>query len=241
MAHYQILLVEDEKNVGSTLKERLEREGFEVTWAESVQAAKLSIGQKSFHLALMDVGLPDGTGLDVAAHIRATSPSTAIIFLSAFGGPDDRVKGLELGAEDYIVKPFHFKELVLRVRNGLKRADLLMVSDSGNNGVQLGKALVSLTRFELISDGVRHSLTHKEAAVLGLLIQKQGDVVSREEILSKGWSDSEFPTTRTVDNFILRLRKWLEPNPDVPEVIRSIRGVGYQLVLKKNDSGKTAL
>jgi two-component system alkaline phosphatase synthesis response regulator PhoP len=232
MSGHRLLVVEDELNVGSTLVERLQREGFEVVWAESAQSAYAAIQATRFHLSLMDVGLPDGTGFEVAAKLRAVSPSTAIIFLSAFGGAEDRVRGLELGAEDYIVKPFHFKELILRIRNGLKRADHLASVESPQQGVVVGKAQVFLSRFELVAEGEKHSLTHKEAAVLGLLIEKQGQVVSREEILAKGWSDGEFPTTRTIDNFVLRLRKWVEPRPDSPEVIRSIRGVGYQLVLK---------
>jgi len=235
MSASNLLVVEDEWNVGSTLVERLKKEGFHVEWAQTASAAIELLQKHRFHLALMDVGLPDGTGFAVVEVLRKVSPGTAVIFLSAYGGPEDRIKGLELGAEDYVVKPFHLKELVLRVRNGLKRAELLNESKSIPQSIQVGCAQVSLSRFELTRDGKIHSLTHKEATVLGLLIEKRGSVVSREEILSRGWSDGEFPTTRTVDNFILRLRKWVEPNPDEPIVIRSVRGVGYQLHLDTNE------
>src|SRR5438132_994298 len=112
-----ILLVEDETNVGSTLVERLDKEGFDVTWCATLADATENCRGRRFDLALLDVGLPDGLGFDLAEAIRSREPTTAIIFLTAFGNPEDRVRGLELGAEDYIVKPFHLKELLLRVRN----------------------------------------------------------------------------------------------------------------------------
>ena len=233
---HKLLVLEDEKNVGLTLVERLRKEGFEVVWVESAKAAAQAIETSRFDLALLDVGLPDGNGFEVAEKIRAKQAATSVIFLTAFGGPEDRIRGLELGAEDYVVKPFHLKELILRIRNGLKRSEYLRNGSQNSAGVaavepaQIGKAQVWLSRFELKSDGETHVLTHKEAAILSLLLEKRGMVVSREEILERGWSDSEFPTTRTIDNFILRLRRWVEPNPDSPEVIRSIRGVGYQLL-----------
>src|SRR5689334_6087710 len=115
----RLLVVEDERNVGLTLVERLKKEGFEVVWATTAEEALLEVRGRRFDLALMDVGLPDGSGFDVAAEIRRLQPSTAVIFLTAFGTAEDKVRGLELGAEDYVVKPFHLKELLLRVQNGL--------------------------------------------------------------------------------------------------------------------------
>src|SRR5690349_14458924 len=120
-----ILVVEDEKNVGSTLVERLRKEGYEVHWASTAEEGRALIDGPRFDLALMDVGLPDGNGFQVAQVLRQKQRQAAIVFLTAFGTPEDRVRGLELGAEDYVVKPFHLKELILRIQNGLKRARYL--------------------------------------------------------------------------------------------------------------------
>jgi two-component system alkaline phosphatase synthesis response regulator PhoP len=231
-SHESILLVEDERNVGSTLVERLIKESFDVVWAQSLAEAHAATQSRRFSLALLDVGLPDGSGFDLAARIRETEPGTAIIFLTAFGNPEDRVRGLELGAEDYIVKPFHLKELLLRVRNGLRRAQSLREAQAAEprDGVEIGRARVRFSRFEATNESGTHPLTHKECALLKLLVDRRGEVVSRDQILEEIWAEGEFPTTRTVDNFILKLRKIVETNADAPQVIRSIRGIGYQLV-----------
>jgi two-component system, OmpR family, alkaline phosphatase synthesis response regulator PhoP len=224
----RILLLEDEKNVGSTLVERLRKEGFEVVWASTCEEAELEIKARKFDLALLDVGLPDGSGFQVAKSVREQNRATAIIFLTAFGSPEDRVRGLELGAEDYIVKPFHLKELLLRVQNGLKRARYLSSADESENLV-LGKARVKFSSFEVEVDGKVQSLTHKECALLKLLVERRSHVVSRDEILNEVWPDDEFPSSRTVDNFIMRLRRLIEHDPENPQVIKSVRGIGYQL------------
>ena len=227
----KIIVVEDEKNVGSTLVERLQKEGFEVTWVLSQKDALECLNRQRFDLAILDVGLPDGSGFDVAACIRKTQPATALIFLTAMGAAEDRIRGLELGAEDYIVKPFHLKELILRIRNGLRRAQYVSSSvQEQYRKVQIGKATIYFEKFEAHFDGQIVSLTHKEVALLKLLVEKRGCVVSRDEILNHAWSEDEFPTPRTVDNFIMRLRRLVELNPEEPLVIKSIRGIGYQLV-----------
>lgn len=235
----RVLLVEDEVNLGSTLTETLEREGFLVTWVSSVEAAYAAlpsatehvIAPQFFDLALLDVGLPDGSGFDVAHVLKAKQPGTALIFLTALGTPEDRIRGLELGAEDYIVKPFHLKELLLRVRNGLKRAQYLACKEEGAvPTAKIGKATIHFLRFEAEVDQQVVSLSHKEVALLKLLVERKGCVVSRDEILNHAWSEDEFPTPRTVDNFIMRLRRLVELNPEQPQVIKSVRGIGYQLL-----------
>ena len=225
----RLLVLEDERNVGSTLVERLQREGFDVTWSMTCEDAKLQISQRKFDLALLDVGLPDGSGFDVGRALRERNRATAVIFLTAFGNPEDRVKGLELGAEDYVVKPFHLKELLLRVQNGLKRARYLGADSPGVESVRLGRALIRFSAFEAEVEGVIQTLTHKECALLKLLVDRRGKVLSRDEILNEVWSEDEFPSSRTVDNFIMRLRRLVELDPENPQVIRSIRGIGYQL------------
>ena len=229
----KLLLVEDEPNLGSTLVERLELEGFEVTWSSTVEKAKEEILKKTFQLVLLDVGLPDGSGFDIGLELRKKQPGAALIFLTACGTPEDRIRGLELGAEDYIVKPFHLKELILRIRNGLKRAKYISGDlEGGKTTVRVGKAKIHFLRFEAEIDGEFVALTHKETALLKLLVENRGCVVSRDEILNQVWSEDEFPTPRTVDNFIMRLRRLVERHPEEPEMIKSVRGIGYQLLGK---------
>lgn len=224
-----LLLLEDEINVGSTLKDRLTTEGFDISWAHTLQEAKELLSQQSFLLALLDVNLPDGSGFDVGKLIRDRFPSTAVVFLTAANTSDDRIHGLELGAEDYIAKPFHFKELLLRVQNVLKRIHFVGDSPSSESSVEIGKASVRFQQYELTSENQTHHLSHKECALLKLLFEKRGQVVSRDEILDLVWSEDEYPTPRTIDNFILKLRKLVEPDLNTPSVIRSVRGVGYLL------------
>lgn len=226
----RILVVEDEVNVGRTLTERLSAEKYHVAWARSAAEALALESASPFDLALLDVGLPDQSGFELAAALRRRRPQTAIMFLTAFGTPEDRVRGLELGAEDYIVKPFHFKELNLRLQNALRRAKLLASAEARfEKPLQVGRARIDLKRMEAHVAGESIALTHKECAVLTLLLEKHGAVLGRDEILDRAWAEDEFPTPRTVDNFILRLRRLIEPDPGEPRVIRSVRGVGYQL------------
>jgi two-component system, OmpR family, alkaline phosphatase synthesis response regulator PhoP len=224
-----LLLVEDDANVARTLAERLGSEGFAVTHAASVAAARTALQQQRFQAAVLDVGLPDGDGFEVAKHLREVSPQTAMLFLTARGTPEDRIHGLELGADDYMTKPFAFRELLLRVQNMLKRARDLQSPTTPAGPVRIGIASVDFARFTAQSGDTLHRLTHKECAVLQLLLEKAGMAVSRDEILNRAWAQDEFPTERTVDNFILRLRRLVERDPANPQTIRSIRGVGYQL------------
>jgi len=223
-----LLLVEDDVNVAGTLAQRLTGEAFVVTHAPNVKAARDAIAQHEFQVAVLDVGLPDGNGFEVATHLRETSPQTAMLFLTAYGTPEDRIRGLELGADDYVTKPFVFRELLLRIQNVLKRArDLQQPGERFRIPVRIGEAEVDFGRFTARSGETLHRLTHKECAVLKLLVERAGVAVTRDEILDRAWSEDEFPTQRTVDNFIVRLRKLVERDPANPRTIRSIRGVGY--------------
>ena len=225
-----LLLVEDDPNVAGTLTARLTSEGYVITHAANVRAAHAALQQQKFTCAVLDVGLPDGDGFDVATHLREVSPGTAMLFLTAYGTPEDRIRGLELGADDYMTKPFAFRELLLRIQNMQRRAGAIAERSAATRSpVRIGIATVDFDRFTAASGGIVHRLTHKECAVLKLLVEQSGKAVSRDEILSHAWAPDEFPTERTVDNFILRLRRLVERNPADPSTIRSIRGVGYQL------------
>ena len=225
-----LLVVEDERNVGETLSERLQAAGYRVTLAESATRARQAWRSEAPKLALLDVGLPDGNGFALARELRAAAPQTAIIFLTAHGNPEERVRGLEIGADDYLTKPFHFRELLLRIQNCLKRAqDLADLPGEVRGMLRIGRAQVDFERYSAEVAGEHHALTHKECAVLRLLASRVGKAVSRDEILDRAWSADEFPTSRTVDNFIVRLRRLVEVDAAEPRVIRSIRGVGYLL------------
>jgi DNA-binding response OmpR family regulator len=232
----RILIVEDERNVAETLAERLAASGYDVDRAESVAAALRIVQQRVPNLVLLDVGLPDGDGFTLAAQLRERAPGAAIIFLTAQANPEDRVRGLELGADDYVPKPFNFRELLLRVQNCLTRARRLAHQAGEMQGpVTIGRARVDFERFAAEVDGNWQPLTHKECAVLRLLASRAGKAVSRDEILDAAWSADEFPTSRTVDNFIVRLRKLVETDASAPQLIRSIRGVGYLLTEIRRD------
>jgi two-component system alkaline phosphatase synthesis response regulator PhoP len=222
----RLLVVEDEANLGATLRERLTRSGYEVTWARSVAGAQEELSKRTFDLALLDIGLGDGSGFLLAEGIRKQAVGTAIIFLTAMGDPQHRILGLELGAEDYVVKPFNYQELVLRIENGLRRA---RYCGTGLDRLQVGRAKVNFPAFSAEVAGEVTTLSQRETALLKLLVERRGTVVSRDQILDEVWSREDYPTPRTVDNFILKLRRLVESDPEIPTVIRSVRGVGYQL------------
>lgn len=222
-----LLLLEDETNVGSTVKDRLQMEGYQVFWAQNLAEARSILQKNQITFALLDVNLPDGSGFDLGREIRQNHPEIVMVFLTAAGTTEDRIHGLELGAEDYIVKPFHFKELLLRIQNAAKRLKYIQEAAPQVGEIKIGRALVHFKQYEIISDGHKYNLSHKECALLKLLYEKRGEVVSRDDILNVVWSEDEYPTPRTIDNFILKLRKWIEPDPNDPTIIRSVRGVGY--------------
>lgn len=223
----RILLVEDEKNIGSTLTDYLQDHGFECVWAETINGAISELESNSFQLAILDVGLPDGSGFDLAKGIQDKYPSIGLLFLTAYTHPDDRIKGLSLGAEDYVMKPFNMTELLLRIKNALKRSDYRQ--ELSKRAVTIGKAVFDFSTLT-VQGQEDCKLTKKEWDLLRFLFERANKVVSRDEILNHVWGADEFPTTRTVDNFILRLRKTIEEAPEMPSIILSMRGIGYKLV-----------
>lgn len=216
----KILLVEDDVSLGETLKERLSKE-YHVFWAQSVQTAKETLGTESnLDLVILDLGLPDGTGFDVAEYIRTQNLRPLFIFLTAQAGAEARLKGFELGAEEFIPKPFHLKELLIRVKHVLdlhaSQAEILVEGTVINFTTMSVKKANGLIEYPPLTD----------LKILQLLIDRAPHVVSRDEIINEVWGMDKNPSHRTIDNTIVRLRQLIGENGE--SYIRSVRGVGYQ-------------
>lgn len=224
-----ILLVEDEENLHDALKLNLELEGYEITSAYDGNEALKAVKDEYFDLIIMDVMLPNMDGISVTETIRIQNNEVPILILSAKNSSADRVLGLKKGADDYMVKPFNLEELLLRVdKLILKNKKLLdkeTIGDTyefGNNKVDF-KAQVATTW-----NNMQIELSKKEAMLLKLLIENRNEVVTREKILQSVWGYNVFPTTRTIDNFILNFRKYFEKDSRNPMFFHSVRGVGYK-------------
>jgi two-component system alkaline phosphatase synthesis response regulator PhoP len=222
-----ILIVEDDKNLGQTLRDYLSGVGHQVTLASTATEAKKLILSQKPQIILMDIGLPDGDGLTLVSQIRLdTQHRPVVLFLSALNDPDTRLEALELGAHDYITKPFNLKELMLRL-NRIIDSNLRM--QGRVNDIELGNLIISFRRYEILSkNGEVLNLGQKECALLELLVRKISLVVSREEMIAEIWGENAFPSNRTIDNYIVKLRKMIETN-NHPIHIESVRGVGYKL------------
>lgn len=241
-----ILLVEDEAALAEGIAENLNAEGHQVVVCGDGQAALERWQQGGFDLVVLDVMLPHVDGYGVCQKIREAGDKVPILFLTAKNDPSDRIHGLQLGGDDYLGKPFHLAELLARVEAMLRRQDWGgMPSDAACDCLFLGNHWVDFRTFEV---GVRsdapqenthadtgqteHSdfLPQKEAMILKYLAERPGDIVSREDILDAVWGEDVFPSTRTIDNFIVRLRRRFEDDPAHPRRILTVRGVGYRFV-----------
>ncbi|MBY0517998.1 MAG: response regulator transcription factor [Bacteriovoracaceae bacterium] len=229
MSKAGLLIVEDEENLGATLKDYFQSKGYYVEWAPNVaRAHELLVKMGSqLDLALLDINLPDGNGLDLARAWRKQRQDLVVVFLSAMNDPALRVEGLEIGAEDYVTKPFELKELTLRFERILQYRKRSVLDPEE---MKFGLLTFWPRRFEIKdATGSTSSLSQKEAAILQQLLARKGQVVSREELIEDIWGAESFPTNRTVDNYIVKLRKWCESDPAAPLKIVSVRGVGYRL------------
>ncbi|NND32678.1 MAG: response regulator transcription factor [Saprospiraceae bacterium] len=222
----RILLVEDEKSLQETILLNLELEGYEVVVAGDGRKAIDTYQGQHFDLILLDVMLPGLDGFKVCEQIRLTDSKTPIIFLTAKDTTQDRVQGLRLGADDYLQKPFNLEELLLRIKNVLKRTVPEM--EESTYLYNFGKYWIDFKNYTAQTNQGVINLTKKEAMLLKLLIDHKNDVVSRQEILQAVWGYDVFPSTRTIDNFILSFRKYFEETPKEPKYFKSIRGVGYR-------------
>jgi two-component system alkaline phosphatase synthesis response regulator PhoP len=224
-----ILLVEDEENLQEALKLNLELEGYEVTSAYDGVEALRYVQQEHFDLMILDVMLPELDGISVCETIRLQNNDIPILILSARNSSADRVLGLKKGADDYLAKPFNLEELLLRVNKLVDKSQRLSMRKPLEQVYQFGKNKVDFKALECVTkDGQTITLTRKEMMLLKLLIENKNEVVTREKILQVVWGYNVYPTTRTIDNFILNFRKYFEDDSRNPRHFHSVRGIGYK-------------
>jgi len=223
-----ILLVEDEQTMARGLEYNLAAEGYSVVLAsDGKEALKKLQAKELYDLVILDIMLPYVNGFDIAGQIRADDKQLPILFLTARSGIKDRIRGLELGADDYMTKPFHLEELLLKVKGMLRRKAWYKESSGSMPIYKIGNWQVNFDSLLCINPHGEIRLTLHEAMLIKYLVDHKDQVVSRKELLNKVWNISSEIETRTVDNFIARLRKYFEPDPDNPAYIKSVRGVGY--------------
>jgi DNA-binding response OmpR family regulator len=231
----RILIVEDEANLARGIQFNFEIEGYQVSVApDGAEALKRLTAQvpssgHGFDLVILDVMLPGMDGYAVAERLRQAGDYTPILMLTAKGTPEDIVRGLEGGADDYLPKPFELPVLLARVKGLLRRRDWAR-GGAEPATARVGEADVDFANFEVRARGQTFRLTLLEAMLLKLLVQNTGRVVSKGEILEKVWNVSPDTATRAVDNFIMRLRKYIEGDPRFPKHLHTVRGAGYKLV-----------
>ncbi len=211
----KIMLVEDDQSLGATLKERLTKEGYAVSWAGSKKEALEYSARENFDLYVFDVGLPDGSGFELVREL----PVRPFIFMTAQGDAESRLHGYDLGAEEFIPKPFHLRELLLRVKHVLE-------NHAAVNKLEVGGVKVDFESFTFSRDGKSETIASKDLLFLKLLVQTSPKVVSRDEALNELRGEDKFPSNRTVDNAVLRLRTAL--GDEVSVCLESVRGVGYR-------------
>jgi len=224
-----ILLVEDEENLHEALRLNLELEGYEITSAYSGPEALQKVSQEYFDLIIMDIMLPQTDGITVIETIRIQNNETPILILSAKNSSSDRVLGLKKGADDYLTKPFNLEELLLRVQKLIEKNKKLQDKDSIGDLFSFGNNHIDFKAQEIRThSGQKIQISKKEAMLLKLLIENKNQVVPREKILQSVWGYNVYPTTRTIDNFILNFRKYFEADSRNPKYFHSVRGVGYK-------------
>ena len=226
---YSILLVEDEENLLETLKLNLELEGYEVTGVTDGVEALKAVQNEYFDLIILDVMLPELDGISVCESIRLQGNEIPILILSAKNSSADRVLGLKKGADDYLTKPFSLEELLLRVNKLIHKSKRISQREPVTDEYKFGRNTVNFKALQSTNkEGITIPLTKKEMMLLKLLIENKNEVVPREKILQAVWGYNVYPTTRTIDNFILNFRKYFEEDSRNPKYFHSVRGIGYK-------------
>ena len=224
-----ILLVEDEENLHEALKLNLEMEGYSITSAFNGTAALKAIANEYFDLIILDIMLPEIDGISIIETVRVNANEVPILILSAKNASSDRVLGLKKGADDYLTKPFNLEELLLRIAKLIEKNKKLLVKDAIGDQYEFGHNKIDFKAQNAQTfNGIMVDLSKKEAMLLKLLIENKGEVVTREKILQVVWGYNVYPTTRTIDNFILTFRKYFEDDSRNPKYFHSVRGVGYK-------------
>lgn len=223
----RILLVEDEENLANGLEYNLTAEGYAVALARDGKEAIKFFDESEFDLVVLDIMLPYFNGFEIAKHIRDKHPQMPILMLTARTGVEDKVKGLELGADDYLTKPFHLKELLLRIKGMLKRKNWYQKVLIETPHYNFGRNKINFENLKCSNGKKEFQLTSYEAMIMKYLIENKDKVVTRKELLENVWNMNPDIETRTVDNFIVRLRKYFEEDPSDPKYIVSVRSAGY--------------
>lgn len=224
----RILLAEDEEHLQEAIKLNLELEGYTVKAVGDGRSALKALKEARYNLAILDVMMPEMDGFAVCEALRLENDRIPVLFLTAKNSAEDRVAGLKKGADDYLSKPFNLEELILRVGILVKRGGELTETPTSDS-YSIGDKTVYFNRFELEdSKGLKTALSKKETQLLKLLIDNRNEAVSREKILEVVWNYDIYPSTRTIDNFILAYRKHFEKDPKNPRYFHSVRGVGYK-------------
>ena len=227
----KILVVEDEAPMLQGLKDNLEFEGFSVDTAAEGTTGLEKILNNAYDLVLLDVMLPNISGFDICKNARNSGIKTPIILLTAKGEEIDKVLGLELGADDYITKPFSLRELLARIKAILRRVPSSQDENASEKEIQLGRLTINFKNYEAFEGISPVKLTHKEFEILAHLVKNANKTVERDELMSEVWGINYDITTRTVDNFILKLRQKIEKDTNNPKFILTVHGVGYKLIL----------
>lgn len=231
----KLLLVEDEPHLAFNLELNLKSEGYDVIVAETGKDGLDKYkNQGPFSLILLDVMLPEMNGFEVLQEIRKNDKKTGILMLTARASDEDVIRGLKTGADDYLTKPFHLEELLLRVKRMAKRSELFYEPDTTIDSEihDLGALKLNMNSLEFISSRGTFNITVLEAKVIREFMTNPTKTLTREYLLEKVWGLRGTVETRTVDNFIMRIRKYLEINPSKPEILVSVRGKGYKLIVE---------
>jgi DNA-binding response OmpR family regulator len=223
----KILIIEDEPNMSRGLRDNLEFEGYDVDIAGDGVTGLNRILTQHYDLILLDVMMPEMSGFDVCKKAREKGVDSPIIVLTAKSEEIDKVLGLELGADDYMTKPFSVRELLARIKAILRRRS----NPTEKELVRIGKLSVNFNAFSAEDPAGSVRMSHKEYSILKYLVERKNEIISRNELLEKVWGYDESPTTRTVDNFIVKLRHKIEDDPNSPKIILTVHGTGYKLIL----------
>jgi len=223
-----ILIVDDEEHLADALAHNLQFEGFSTTIAYDGEEGLSLARTIQFDLVILDIMMPKLDGLEVCRRLRATGSRVPILFLTAKAADADRLLGLKVGADDYVAKPFLLEELILRIHGVFRRQEWYSTAPDEQELYRFGDNEVNFLTYEAKTGGRTVSLTEKECMLMKLLVERCNQVVSREEILERVWGYRFSTSSRTIDNFIVRLRRYFESDPKDPQYIHSVRGVGYR-------------